>query len=106
MEGSNDCVTLTMQKRTNIMTYDTILKSSRTAILFVASRRLVLACGKRGVFLRGTFKADDLDRFLIDAFQIFRLETIQAAGADVCTNDLLHGFTTCFIQILERTEGV
>jgi hypothetical protein len=80
-----------------------ILQRSGAAILLISPSRLVLISCEYGVFLGRPFKTNDLDCFLIDPLEIFRLETVQTTGTNMGPYNLLDGFPTCLVQFLERT---
>ena len=74
--------------------------------MFVTASRFVFADGMCGFLFRRPFQANDFDSFLVNPFQVLRLETVQTAGVDVSTHHLFNRLFACFIQIFERTEGM
>jgi hypothetical protein len=83
------------------------LKSARSqcpwaSILLIPASRFIFVGRHRQVFLRRSFKPNDFNGFLVYSLEIFRLETVQAAGADVRADDLLDGLAPIIVQFLER----
>ena len=74
--------------------------------MLVTTGRLVFIGRRRWVFLWRAFEPDDFDGFLINPFEIFRLKPVQTACANMRADDLFNGFASCFIQFLERTQGM
>jgi hypothetical protein len=76
------------------------------SILLITASRFIFVGRHRQVFLRWPFEPNDFNGFLVDSLEIFRLEPVQAAGADVRADDLLDGFAPRIVQFLERAQGM
>src|SRR5262245_38709219 len=87
------------------------LKSERSqcpwaSILLITASRFIFIGRHSQVFLRRPFEPDDFNGFLVDPLEIFWLEPVQAAGADVRADDLLDGLASRIVQFLERAQGM
>jgi hypothetical protein len=87
------------------------LKSARSqcpwaSILLIPASRFIFVGRHRQVFLRRPFEPDNFDGFLVNPLEIFRLEPVQAACADVRADDLLDGLAPSIVQFLERAQGM
>ena len=73
------------------------LEGPRASVLLVTAGRFVFVGRRRRVFLRWAFEPDYFDGFLINTFEIFRLEPVETACANMRADDLFYGFAPCFI---------
>jgi len=78
----------------------------RASILLITASRFIFVGRHRQVFLRRPFEPDNFNGFLVNPLEIFRLEPVQAARADVRADDLLDGLAPSIVQFLERAQGM
>jgi hypothetical protein len=82
------------------------LQSPWASILLIAASRFIFVGRHRQVFFRRPFEPNNFNGFLVNPLEIFGLEPIQAARANVRADDLLDGLASHIVQFLERAQGM